>query len=226
MPIRFATRSTCRSTGNPGTPSAWPSTTLAVFRPTPGSSTSASIVVRHFAAMTFHQRARHAHERLRFRSEEACRVNLPLQLSAFGRRERRRIRIPLEEGWRDAIDAGIGRLRRQNRGDEQLIWILVVELGVGVGMLRVQLPDDRQGTAGAARLPLVFSGSCSSVDRATTSVSRRFSVDAQLFLQCGDQRRPPPAPAARRATSRPPARRARTRPRGCPFQRAAPSRRR
>ena len=42
-PMRLATRSTCRSTGRPGTPSACPSTTLAVLRPTPGSSTSASI---------------------------------------------------------------------------------------------------------------------------------------------------------------------------------------
>ena len=43
MPMRFDTRRTWRSTGRPGTPRAWPRTTFAVFRPTPGSSTSASI---------------------------------------------------------------------------------------------------------------------------------------------------------------------------------------
>ena len=42
-PRRLATRSTCRSTGRPGTPSAWPSTTFAVLRPTPGSFISASM---------------------------------------------------------------------------------------------------------------------------------------------------------------------------------------
>ncbi len=51
MPMRLATRRTCRSTGSPGMPSAWPRTTFAVLRPTPGSSTSASIVVRHLAAV-------------------------------------------------------------------------------------------------------------------------------------------------------------------------------
>ncbi len=48
---RFATRSTCRSTGSPGTPSACPRTTFAVLRPTPGSSTSASMSARHLAAV-------------------------------------------------------------------------------------------------------------------------------------------------------------------------------
>ena len=44
IPILLATRRTWRSTGRPGTPSAWPSTTFAVLRPTPGSFTSSSIV--------------------------------------------------------------------------------------------------------------------------------------------------------------------------------------
>ena len=39
-PRRRETRRTCRSTGKPGTLSACPNTTLAVFRPTPGSLTS------------------------------------------------------------------------------------------------------------------------------------------------------------------------------------------
>ena len=41
---RPVTRITCVSTGNPGTPNALPSTTLAVLRPTPGNVTSESIV--------------------------------------------------------------------------------------------------------------------------------------------------------------------------------------
>ena len=87
MPMRFDTRSTWRSTGSPGTPSAWPRTTFAVFRPTPGSSTSASIVLRHLAAVMLDERARHSHQRLRLRSEEARRVNQRFQL--FRRRLRK-----------------------------------------------------------------------------------------------------------------------------------------
>ena len=45
------TRSTWRSTGSPGTPSACPSTTFAVLRPTPGSLTSAVHVGGHLAAV-------------------------------------------------------------------------------------------------------------------------------------------------------------------------------
>ena len=40
--------------------------------------------VRHFAAVVLDERARHAHQRFGFRSEEAGRVNQRLQL--FGRR--------------------------------------------------------------------------------------------------------------------------------------------
>ncbi len=143
MPMRFDTRSTWRSTGSPGTPSAWPSTTFAVFRPTPGSSTSASMRRGHFAAVVFNQRARHSHQRLRFGSKEAGRVNLRLELAGVRGRERRGVRIAPEQGRRDAIDAGISRLRGENRRDQQLIGIPVVELGVGAGMLRVELLEDR-----------------------------------------------------------------------------------
>ena len=160
MPIRLRDAQTWRSTGNPGTPSAWPSTTFAVLRPTPGSSTSASIVFGHVAAMMFDERARHSHERSRLRAEEARRVNQRLQL--VGRRlgERGGVRIAREQRRRDAIDAGVGGLRRQNRRDEQLIGVLVVELGVGAGMLALQLPEDGQGASRAVTLGqrCLFSG--------------------------------------------------------------------
>ena len=66
MPIRLATRSTCRSTGSPGTPSAWPSTTFAVLRPTPGSSTSASMLAGTCPPCRSTSAVRHADERLGF----------------------------------------------------------------------------------------------------------------------------------------------------------------
>ena len=64
----------------PGTPSAWPSTTFAVLRPTPGSSTSASMSAGTSPPWSLDERLRHADERLRLRAEEAGRVNLRLEL--------------------------------------------------------------------------------------------------------------------------------------------------
>ena len=80
MPMRLRPRSTCRSTGSPGTPSAWPRTTLAVLRPTPGSVDERVHVGRHVAAVFVDERLRHADQRLRLRAKEPGRMNLRLEL--------------------------------------------------------------------------------------------------------------------------------------------------
>ncbi len=132
MPIRLATRSTCRSTGSPGTPSAWPRTTLAVLRPTPGSSTSASIVLGTLAAVVLRQRRRHADEGTGLRAEEAGGLDLRLELGGRRPRERAGVGISLEQRRRDLVDALVGALRRENRRDEQLVRRREIQLGVGI----------------------------------------------------------------------------------------------
>ena len=121
MPMRLATRRTWRSTGRPGTPSAWPRTTFAVLRPTPGSSTSASIVSGISPPCVSHELGRHAEERARLRAEEAGRLDLRLELVGRGARERRGVGIAREERRRDLVDALIGALRGQNRRDQELV---------------------------------------------------------------------------------------------------------
>jgi hypothetical protein len=44
-----------------------------------------------------------------------------------------RVGIAREERRRDHVDARVGGLRREHRGDEQLERVAVVQLGVGAG---------------------------------------------------------------------------------------------
>lgn len=97
---------------------------------------------RHFAPVSFHERAGHAGQRLRLGSEEAGRLNLRLQLRGRGLRQRAGVRVSREEGRRDSIDALVRALRRENRGDEQLVRIAEVELGERAGMLALELFED------------------------------------------------------------------------------------
>ena len=53
--------------------------------------------------------------------------------------ERTRIWIALEERGRDEVHARVSRLRRQNRRDQQLEGVRVVELSVGPRVLRLEL---------------------------------------------------------------------------------------
>ena len=61
--------------------------------------------------------------------------------SSRGRRlrERTRVGIALEERRRDLVHALVGALRREDRRDEQLVRRRVMQLGVGVGVLRLEL---------------------------------------------------------------------------------------
>src|SRR6185436_13193663 len=99
-------------------------------------------VGRHLAAVIVDQRLRHADQRLRLLAEEPCRVDRFLEVRRLRLGERPRIRISLEERRRDHVDARIGRLGRQHRGDEELVGVLVLQLGVGVRMLRLEQVED------------------------------------------------------------------------------------
>ena len=81
-------------------------------------------------------------ERLRLRAEETGGVNLRLELRRRRLRERARVGIALEQRRRDQVHALIGRLRREDRRDQQLEGVAVVELGVGVRMLRLERVED------------------------------------------------------------------------------------
>src|SRR5207247_3805017 len=93
---------------------------------------------RHFAAVVRYQRLRHAQQRLRFRAVEAGRMKLRLELRGRGARERARVGVAREERRRHQIHARVGRLRGQDRRDEQLERRRIVQLGVRVRMLRLE----------------------------------------------------------------------------------------
>jgi len=84
----------------------------------------------------------HSNKRPRFRAEEAGGLNLRLEFVSRCARERTRIRIPLEQRRCDLIDALVGALRRQDRRNEQLVGVGVMEFGVGVGVLAAERLHD------------------------------------------------------------------------------------
>ena len=53
-----------------------------------------------------------------------------------------RVAVALEQGRRDQVDALVGGLRRQDGRDQQLEGVGVVQLGVGAGMLRLELVEN------------------------------------------------------------------------------------
>src|SRR5581483_3298004 len=63
-------------------------------------------------------------------------------------RERRRSRVTREERRRHHVDPNIRGLRRENRGDEQLERVAVVQLRVGIRMLLGERVDDPAGVSG------------------------------------------------------------------------------
>ena len=142
MPMRFATRSTWRSTGRPGTPSACPSTTFAVLRPTPGSSTSASMLAGTSPPCVATSACAMPMSAFDFARKKP--VEWICGSSCLGRRfrERARVGVALEQRRRDQVDARVGGLRRQDRRDEQLERRPVVQLGVGVRVLRLEPIED------------------------------------------------------------------------------------
>jgi hypothetical protein len=65
--------------------------------------------------------------------------------------QRGRVRIALEQRRRDLVDALVGALRREDRRDEQFVGVAEVQLGIGAGMLALQLPQNRPGLVGRLR---------------------------------------------------------------------------
>ena len=92
-------------------------------------------VGRHFAAMLRDERLGHADQGLRFLAEEAGGFDLLLERWRTSFRQGGRIQVALEQGGCDEVDPRIGRLRRQDGGDQQLERRPVVQLSVGVRVL-------------------------------------------------------------------------------------------
>ena len=70
-------------------------------------------------------------------------MNLWFELIGRRLRERRGVWIAPKEGRSNAIHPGVGRLRRENGCDEQLIRVFVLELRVGVWMLALKFAENR-----------------------------------------------------------------------------------
>jgi hypothetical protein len=96
----------------------------------------------HLAGVPIDERRRHALQRFRLRPKEARGLYLRLELVGRRLREGARVGVPSEQRRRHAIDALVGALRRENRGDEQLVGIPKVELGERARMLALELLED------------------------------------------------------------------------------------
>src|SRR5262252_9507680 len=68
-------------------------------------------------------------------------MDLRFEFGAGRAGKRTRVLVALEQCGRDGVDEDIGGLRRQNGRNQQLKRSLVIELGVGVRMLRLQLVE-------------------------------------------------------------------------------------
>ena len=90
------------------------------------------------------ERLGHADQRLRFLAEEAGGLDLLLELGR-SRAPAPPRRDSAEQRRRDHVDARVGGLRRQDRGDQQLERVPVVQLGVGVRVLLGERLDDAPG---------------------------------------------------------------------------------
>ncbi len=91
---------------------------------------------RHFAAMRVDDLGRHPEQRARLGAEETCRLDLRLEFVGGRPGERRGVGVALEQGRRDLVHPLVSALRREDGRDQQLIRVLEVQLGVGIGMLR------------------------------------------------------------------------------------------
>ena len=68
-------------------------------------------------------------------------MNLRFELFGSGIRKRRGRGVAPEKRRRDAIDACIGRLGRQNGRDQELVRIFVLQLSIGVRVLALELAE-------------------------------------------------------------------------------------
>ena len=157
---RRARRVTCVSTGRPGSSNHTERTTLPVLRPTPGERHEIVELRRDLAAEVLLQRRCHPDEVLRLRAEEAGRLDQLLDLVGIGVGEVGRRRVLREQRGRDHVDALVGALRGEDRRDEQLVRVRVVQRAVRVGVQLLQAAHDcvgarlrTSGTGHGGRVP-------------------------------------------------------------------------
>ena len=104
-------------------------------------------VARHVAAVASDERVGHRDEVRCLAAEEASTPNhlLDILLSRGG--ERCGVGIPHEERWGDHVDAFVCALRAQNRRDEQLESVAVVECAMRVGVRALEPRVDLRRTS-------------------------------------------------------------------------------
>ena len=130
-PVRLATRKTWVSTAMVGWPKAELSTTFAVLRPTPGSFSSASRVPGTSPPCCSSSAPAHRDHRLGLVVEQADGLDVLAQPVLAERDHRLRVVGDLEQLCGRLVDAGVGRLGRQDHRDQQRVGVGVVQLGLG-----------------------------------------------------------------------------------------------
>ena len=112
QPNRRASRPKCVSTVSPGTPKAFPSTTFAVLRPTPGSVTRSSSRGGTSPPNRVAERLAQADQAVRLGAEEPSRLDDLLEFLAVGGRVVGRGRVPREQRRSHHVDALVGASAR------------------------------------------------------------------------------------------------------------------
>jgi hypothetical protein len=74
-------------------------------------------------------------------------MNLPLELALIRPSEGSGIGIARKQGWRHQVDALVRRLGGQNRRDQQLERVRVMQLGISIRMLGFERVQDATGLA-------------------------------------------------------------------------------
>jgi hypothetical protein len=95
-------------------------------------------VTRNLAFEVVFNSLRRANNAPRFVVEEACRTDIISELVLICVSEVGDGRVLLEEAGRDLIDALVGALRGQDRGDKQLPWRVVMQRAGGIGIELVE----------------------------------------------------------------------------------------
>ena len=133
-PSRFDSRFTCVSTKMAGWPKAVPSTTFAVFRPTPGSAVRLSMESGTWPRCSAGDGACHRLDGLGLLAEEPRPLDQLLDPGRLGRGQGVRRRELGEQRRRHLVDHLVGALGRQDGGDDQLPGRAMIELAPGVGI--------------------------------------------------------------------------------------------
>jgi hypothetical protein len=97
----------------------------------------------HLAPVLLDERPRHADDGFRLLPEKPGLEHEAFDVGRVGAAQGARVGIPGEEGRRDHVHALVGRLRREDRGDEQLEGVSMVQLGIGVRVLGFELRQNR-----------------------------------------------------------------------------------